>query len=68
MCKIKWEKYGIRLQIHSSLFSQRQCKEFADVPYYGTYAFGLRPLPVLTVTDLDMVQNVYGEYNDIELI
>ena len=47
--------------MHHGVFSQRQCKEFADVPYYGTYCAGLKPVPVLTVTDLDMIQNVYSE-------
>ena len=47
--------------MHRSLLSQRQCKQFADVPYYGTYTPGLKPFPVLTVTDLDMIQNVYSE-------
>ncbi len=46
---------------HYNSLSVKQYKEFEGAPYYGTYAFGVTPAPVLVVRDLDIVRNVYGE-------
>jgi hypothetical protein len=50
-------------KVHSVQVSLEQYKEFRDVPYYGSYAFGLTPYPVLTVCDLDMIENVFSKHS-----
>ncbi len=50
-------------KVHLNDISVAQYREFRDVPFYGTYAFGVTPYRVLTVTDLDLIKNIYGAYS-----
>jgi hypothetical protein len=52
----------LQKKTHFHDVSLEQYKELRDAPYYGTYGFGLTPVPVFTVNDLDLVKNIFSKF------